>query len=333
MVSPVSLCHSRPTSSTSSIPPLEGRKGRFGTTVFLPRGVGHASPVRAFGGGRSAFSSRVTCNAAASATFSAPEPQPLPVGDVFPPPTQASFGNKLRAVVFYLVTALIAIPLFLLMLLIHPFVLLLDPIRRKGQHFINAIWANATTSLFYKTQIVGLENLPSPDSPAVYVANHQSYLDIFTLFQLNRPFKFISKTSNFLIPIIGWSMYLTGHVPIKRLDKRSQLECLKTCLELLQKGVPVLFFPEGTRSKDARLDSFKKGAFSIAVKASAPVVPITLLGTGPLMPSGMESTLANGKVVRVVIHPPITGSDADELCDKARAVIAETLVENGYGVN
>jgi 1-acyl-sn-glycerol-3-phosphate acyltransferase len=84
----------------------------------------------------------------------------------------------------------------------------------------------------------------------VYVANHQSYLDIYSLFHLRRPFKvrawrgstllipwiasltchriapivqFISKTSNFLIPIIGWSMYLTGHVPLKRMDRRSQM--------------------------------------------------------------------------------------------------------------
>lgn len=73
----------------------------------------------------------------------------------------------------------------------------------------------------------------------MYVANHQSYLDIYSLFHLRRPFKarlrtarrhrhsrgaqFISKTSNFLIPIIGWSMYLTGHVPLSRMDRRSQM--------------------------------------------------------------------------------------------------------------
>lgn len=98
-------------------------------------------------------------------------------------------------------------------------------------------------------QIVGKENLPPADAPAVYVANHQSFLvsttftnhdmsgadlimlmhfarlqvplsaaewqlldmqDIFTLFHLDRPFKFVSKTSNFFIPIVGWSMFLTG---------------------------------------------------------------------------------------------------------------------------
>ena len=60
------------------------------------------------------------------------------------------------------------------------------------------------------------------------------------------PSQFISKTSNFLIPIIGWSMYLTGHVPLKRMDKRSQMECLNACRELLRQRVPVLFFPEAS---------------------------------------------------------------------------------------
>ncbi|GIL96158.1 hypothetical protein Vretimale_2037 [Volvox reticuliferus] len=93
--------------------------------------------------------------------------------------------------------------------------------------------------------IEGRENLPPPERPVVYVANHQSFLDIYSLFHLQRPFKFISKTSNFLIPIIGWSMFLTGHVMINRVDRRSQLKCLQQCRELLEQGAPVLFFPEG----------------------------------------------------------------------------------------
>ncbi|CAI5463393.1 unnamed protein product [Closterium sp. Yama58-4] len=240
----------------------------------------------------------------------------------FPPPTRQypAFANAnasasavpgFRAILFYLVTLIIATPLFVIMLVLQPFVLLLDRTKRRAQHLINNVWANTTTAVFYPTEVVGVENLPPPDAPAVYVANHQSFLDIYTLFQLRRPFKFISKTSNFLIPIVGWSMFLTGHVPLKRMDKRSQMECLKKCLELLQQGTPVLFFPEGTRTKDGKLSDFKKGAFSIAAKAGVPV----------------------GGVVRVVVHPPITGTDADKLCEQSRAVIASTLRQHGLGVH
>jgi 1-acyl-sn-glycerol-3-phosphate acyltransferase len=71
--------------------------------------------------------------------------------------------------------------------------------------------------------VKGRENLPSPETAVVYVANHQSYLDIFSLFRLYRPFKFVSKQSIFYIPIVGWSMFMTGHVGLKRTDRRSQM--------------------------------------------------------------------------------------------------------------
>ncbi|KAI7838407.1 hypothetical protein COHA_007811 [Chlorella ohadii] len=210
------------------------------------------------------------------------------------------------------------------MLAVYPFVLQFDKYRRRAEHAINTLWAKLTTMFYYPVQIEGLENLPAPNQPAVYVANHQSFLDIYTLFHLHRDFKFISKTSNFLIPIIGWSMFLTGHVMINRVDRRSQLECLKQCGELLKQGASVLFFPEGTRSKDGRMHAFKKGAFSVAAKAKVPVVPITLVGTGDLMPNAKEYLLYPGKV-KVVIHPAVSPKDADTMTSEAYAAIASSL--------
>ncbi|RCV42312.1 hypothetical protein SETIT_9G206100v2 [Setaria italica] len=66
-----------------------------------------------------------------------------------------------------------------------------------------------------------------------------------------RCFKFISKTSIFMFPIIGWAMYLLGVIPLRRMDSRSQLDCLKRCVDLVGKGASVFFFPEGTRRKNA----------------------------------------------------------------------------------
>ena len=60
---------------------------------------------------------------------------------------------------------------------------------------------------------------------------------------------------------------LAGHIPLKRLDRRSQIACLGKCQELLRQGASVLFFPEGTRSPGSRMAAFKKGAFSVAAKA------------------------------------------------------------------
>lgn len=164
----------------------------------------------------------------------------------------------------------------------------------------------------------------APSAPLIASLFHLSVQDIYTLFHVNRDFKFISKTSNFLIPIIGWSMFLTGHVMINRVDRRSQLECLKQCGELLKRGASVLFFPEGTRSKDGKMHAFKKGAFSVAAKAGVPVVPVTLLGTGDLMPNKREYLLYPGRV-KVIIHPQVPAGNADDMMDAAFKVIASSL--------
>ncbi|XP_057828882.2 1-acyl-sn-glycerol-3-phosphate acyltransferase BAT2, chloroplastic isoform X1 [Cryptomeria japonica] len=244
----------------------------------------------------------------------------------------ASLGPKLRAIVFYIVNCIVAIPLFVVMLAAHPFVLLFDKYRRKIHHLINKAWASLSLLLLYKVDIEGLQNLPPPDAPAVYVSNHQSYLDVYVLLLLGRSFKFISKTSIFLIPIIGWAMFMTGHIPLRRMDNKSQMECLKRCLNVLKHGASVHFFPEGTRPKDGKLSTFKKGAFSMAAKARVPVVPITLIGTGEIMPNGMEGTLRPGSI-KIIVNQPIEGTNADELSNKARSVIAQQLVMHGNGVH
>ncbi|XP_020577855.1 1-acyl-sn-glycerol-3-phosphate acyltransferase 1, chloroplastic-like [Phalaenopsis equestris] len=241
-------------------------------------------------------------------------------------------GSKFRGICFYAVTAMTAIPLFVLMMLVHPFVMILDRYKRRVHHTIAKIWATLTISAFYRFEFEGLDNLPACDAPAVYVSNHQSFLDTYTLLTLGRCFKFISKTSIFLFPIIGWAMFLMGLIPLRRMDSRSQLECLKRCMDCVRKGASVFFFPEGTRSKDGKLGAFKKGAFTVAAKTEAPVVPITLLGTRKLMPAGMEGILNSGSV-KVVIHKPLEGKNAEVLRDESRRVIADTLISHGYGIH
>ncbi|XP_027359519.1 1-acyl-sn-glycerol-3-phosphate acyltransferase 1, chloroplastic-like isoform X3 [Abrus precatorius] len=235
--------------------------------------------------------------------------------------------SKIRGACFYAVTVVTAICLFVMMLVGHPSVLIFDRYRRKFHHFVAKFWAMLTVTPFFKIEFEGLENLLPPDTPAVYVSNHQSFLDIYTLLTLGRSFKFISKTGIFLFPIIGWAMFLLGTIPLKRTDSRSQLDCLKRCMDLIKKGASVFFFPEGTRSKDGKLGTFKKGAFSVATKTNAPVVPITLIGTGQIMPAGREGIVNVGSV-KVVIHKPIIGKDPDLLCKEARKTIGSVLTQS-----
>eukprot|EP00887_Chlorella_sp_A99_P003758 scaffold7.g3758.t1 len=299
---------SRPAAAPAAALRLPRRRPARGGARAAPRVAASAAAAAADAGGWA------DADAAAAA-----EPTAAPRRGSFP-----TWLAAIRATLFYITTFLFATPLFTLMLLMAPLVLLFDKYRRHAEHAMNNIWAKLSTIFYYPVEIEGRENLLPPDQPVVYVANHLSFLDIYTLFWLNRDFKFISKTSNFLIPIIGWSMFLTGHVMINRVDRRSQLECLKQCGELLKRGASVLFFPEGTRSKDGRMYGFKKGAFSVAAKAKVPVVPVTLVGTGNLMPNAREYLLFPGRV-KVVVHPPIAPGDAGAMAERARAQIASSL--------
>lgn len=76
----------------------------------------------------------------------------------------------------------------------------------------------------------------------------------------------------------------------------------------------------------------QRGAFTIAAKAQVPVVPISLIGTGKLMPNGLEGTLRPG-TVKVIIHPPLHGSNPDELCEQSRNVISKSLLQHGLEVH
>lgn len=113
---------------------------------------------------------------------------------------------------------------------------------------------------------------------------------------------------------------------INRADKVSQLKCLQKCHHLLSKKASVLFFPEGTRSQDNRLQEFKKGAFSVALKANVPIQPITIWGSGELMPNGKDMELHHGNMM-ITVHPKIDskGKTALELRDLCRNAIASAL--------
>jgi 1-acyl-sn-glycerol-3-phosphate acyltransferase len=182
---------------------------------------------------------------------------------------------------------------------------------------INPLW---------KLRVSGREHLPWRGG-AVIVANHASLIDILVLFDLFRPFKWVSKAENFKLPFIGWNMHLNGYVPLKRGDRASVEAMLARCDELLEQGNPVLFFPEGTRTKDGRLQPFKDGAFELAVRHGVPLVGVAVHGTGRALPKhGM--VLQEHVDAHVEILPPLApGDDVAALREAARARIASALGE------
>jgi 1-acyl-sn-glycerol-3-phosphate acyltransferase len=115
-------------------------------------------------------------------------------------------------------------------------------------------------------------------------------------------------------------LFLQGHhILIDRDDRKSQLRTFKDGIAWLNKGVPIMAFPEGMRSPDGRLMEFKKGLFSLAVKTNVPIVPITLSNTHAVMPafSYFPVQRGAGKIHVHVGHPIVpdgkTEAELEEL--------------------
>ncbi|MBQ9760748.1 MAG: 1-acyl-sn-glycerol-3-phosphate acyltransferase [Clostridia bacterium] len=120
-----------------------------------------------------------------------------------------------------------------------------------------------------------------PDGPVVLVSNHLSDFDpMAVLAVLRRRIIYISKESNFKIPIVGRFIRRTGFLAIDRENPMRAMRTLKRAAEYMKTdGVDVGIYPEGTRSKTGELLEFKAGAFLLAKRANAPIVIMTTKGT------------------------------------------------------
>jgi len=118
-----------------------------------------------------------------------------------------------------------------------------------------------------------------PAQVCVMVSNHQSGLDILVLFKLHRPFKWVAKKNLFTVPFIGWNMALNGYISIERGRGRSKLQMMDKAADSIYAGNSVLIFPEGTRSADGKLQTYKTGAFRLALETHSPILPIVIKGT------------------------------------------------------
>lgn len=120
---------------------------------------------------------------------------------------------------------------------------------------------------------------------------------------------------------------------IDRDDKRSQLKTFKDGIGWLQKGVPLMAFPEGTRSKTGRLLDFKGGMFSMARKTGVPIVPLTIRHSYSVWPAyGLLPIQRGKKKLHVHVHEPIEskGRSEEELAELVRKAFISTLPESQW---
>jgi 1-acyl-sn-glycerol-3-phosphate acyltransferase len=181
---------------------------------------------------------------------------------------------------------------------------------------IGGCWArlNAWVSLM-RVCVTGSEFL-DPNESYVFIANHQSQLDIYAIYGfLGRDIKWVIKQELRSVPILGLVCESMGHIFVDRSNTETALQSINDARERITDGVSIVFFPEGTRSRDGKLLPFKKGAFRFAQQMQLPIVPITIANTNNLLPSG-TTNLAAG-LATVIIHEPIATADVD-ISDNSR---------------
>lgn len=199
-------------------------------------------------------------------------------------------------------------------------------------HFYSCVWAQTyLLNPLWRLSFEGREHVPSR-SAAVLVANHVSILDILVLYRLFRPFKWVAKASLLRVPFIGWNMVLNRHVAVRRGDPRSIGKMMEACERWLDRGVPVMLFPEGTRSRNGSLLPFKDGAFRLATKKGVPVIPIVVAGTEAILPkNGLRVALKASCHVKILppVAPQAFGGDVAALRDHVHDLIAQEKARLG----
>jgi len=157
----------------------------------------------------------------------------------------------------------------------------------------------------------GRDKIPAGRA-VVFMPNHQSNIDPPAVVVLLPPVLVLGKEEFFRVPVLGRAMRLRGFVPIDRKNRERAIEAVEQAIRSLQAGRSFLVFPEGTRSPDGRLQPFKKGAFMMALKAGAPIVPISISGASLVMRKG-EFAIHPGRV-RITFHDavPTAGCSVDD---------------------
>jgi 1-acyl-sn-glycerol-3-phosphate acyltransferase len=177
-------------------------------------------------------------------------------------------------------------------------------------------------------EVEGRSNI-QPGQSYVLIGNHQSLYDIVLVYGwLGLDFRWVMKQELRKVPGLGVASERLGHIFVDRSSRRAALRTLETARRRIADGASVLFFPEGTRSSDGHMGPFKRGAFRMALDLGVPILPMTIVGTREILPTGSRD-LRPGRA-RLIIHPPIETADwaperLGELMELARESIAAWL--------
>ena len=183
-------------------------------------------------------------------------------------------------------------------------------------------------------EVHGREKIPL-DRAVVFMANHQSNADPPALAAALPPVLFLAKKEAFRIPVLGRAMRMRGFVPVDRTNRERAARAIDEAAEALRSGRSFLVYPEGTRSPDGRLQPFRKGVFVMALKAGAPIVPVSVSGATRIMRKG-EWAMHSG-LIRITLQDPVRTDnrsldDRDQVMQEVRHAILQGLEKEEWGM-
>ncbi|MBU1194185.1 MAG: 1-acyl-sn-glycerol-3-phosphate acyltransferase [Proteobacteria bacterium] len=186
---------------------------------------------------------------------------------------------------------------------------------------IAVIWARLCCAVVpFFINIKGKENY-DPDQSYIIVANHQSMADIPILQgYLGLKIKWIMKKELEKIPIFGFGCHQLGCIYVDRRNSAAAIKSIQEAKTKLAKNASVLFFAEGTRTRDGKLLPFKKGAFRFAKEIDLPILPITIENSIDFLPSDSLDLIPG--TIHITVHPPVDISDHD--IDELDSIIKNT---------
>jgi 1-acyl-sn-glycerol-3-phosphate acyltransferase len=168
-----------------------------------------------------------------------------------------------------------------------------------------------------QVEVVGRERI-QPGKTYIFMSNHASNIDPPLLIPLlPRRTSVLVKKELFRVPLLGAAMRMADLVAVDRQNRDAAIASVRAAAQVVNKGLDMTIFPEGTRSRDGSLLPFKKGPFYLAMESGVPLVPVTLAGTHEVWPKG-RFAIRPGPVT-VTFHEPI---DPREFADRDALILA-----------
>jgi len=154
-------------------------------------------------------------------------------------------------------------------------------------------------------------------------------LDICLIYLLFKPFKWVSKSENYHLPVVGWNLRMNEYIKIERESRKSIMKMMQDCEKAIRKDNSIMMFPEGTRTLDGELRPFKIGAFMLALKTRTPIIPIVIDGSIKVLPKkGLILSPNRNIKLHVLEEIPVEKfdqMDVDELTKMTREIMEEEL--------